>query len=195
MKNLDNKGFSLVELIIVIAIMATLTGIVGVNYSKYIMKAKRMADVNNAVTIRDALYAAVIDGRIVVDRTKSEPKGNGIWIIVAKDYNSLPGGYNAGKFKYTTCFCGTNNCIVVDGVASRNWDVWDENIARILKEVGIDPYTIRVNAYNDWDWYVVQVNFTKDGKFESYGIYSGYKGRDSSYEKHNTKDSLIENYL
>lgn len=43
-KKLDNKGFSLVELIIVIAIMAILVGVVGTQVIPYIEKSRRAKD-------------------------------------------------------------------------------------------------------------------------------------------------------
>lgn len=43
-KKLDNKGFSLVELIIVIAIMAILVGVVGTQVIPYIEKSRRGKD-------------------------------------------------------------------------------------------------------------------------------------------------------
>lgn len=43
-KKLDNKGFSLIELIIVIAIMAILVGIVGTQVVPYIEKSKQAKD-------------------------------------------------------------------------------------------------------------------------------------------------------
>ena len=39
-KNLTNKGFSLVELIIVIAIMAVLVGVLAPQYIKYVEKSR-----------------------------------------------------------------------------------------------------------------------------------------------------------
>ena len=45
MKEINNKGFSLVELIIVIAIMAILVGIVGTQVIPYIDKAKEAKDI------------------------------------------------------------------------------------------------------------------------------------------------------
>ena len=56
-----NKGFSLVELIIVIAIMAILAGALAPALIKYINKSRRSADISNADTIRTACQTAMSD--------------------------------------------------------------------------------------------------------------------------------------
>lgn len=43
----NNKGFSLVELVIVVAILAILVGILAPQYTKYVEKSRKAADVNN----------------------------------------------------------------------------------------------------------------------------------------------------
>ena len=57
----NNKGFSLVELIIVIAIMAILAGALAQALIKYINKSRRSADISNADTIRTACQTAMSD--------------------------------------------------------------------------------------------------------------------------------------
>ena len=53
----NNEGFTLVELIIVIAIMAILASAIGVSVIRYIDKARQSMDINNAKLIKDAVTA------------------------------------------------------------------------------------------------------------------------------------------
>lgn len=57
----NNKGFSLVELIIVIAIMAVLIGVVSVNYVKYYHNSCVTTDVTNAKEMANKIGAAIAD--------------------------------------------------------------------------------------------------------------------------------------
>ena len=54
MKKTNNKGFSLVELIIVIAIMAILVGVLAPQYMKYVEKSRISADKD----LLDSVYSA-----------------------------------------------------------------------------------------------------------------------------------------
>lgn len=54
----DNKGFSLIELIIVIAIMVIITAIVSGSYIKYVGRSKRAMDANNATEFAKACAVA-----------------------------------------------------------------------------------------------------------------------------------------
>lgn len=69
MKN--NKGFSLVELIIVIAIMAVLVGVLAPTYLQYVEKSKKSNDVSTVDSIINACEIAAIDPEVMVDTTTS----------------------------------------------------------------------------------------------------------------------------
>lgn len=60
----DNKGFSLVELIIVIAIMVVLVGILAPTYMRFVARSKVSADGTNAQEIATAFNAAISEGTI-----------------------------------------------------------------------------------------------------------------------------------
>ncbi|MEG1633690.1 MAG: type II secretion system protein, partial [Oscillospiraceae bacterium] len=55
------KGFSLVELIIVIAIMAALVAVLAPQYVKYVEKSKVTADISNLDSVLNALKIAATD--------------------------------------------------------------------------------------------------------------------------------------
>lgn len=58
MKKLNKKGFSLVELIIVIAIMAVLIGVLAPTYLGQVEKSKKSTDLQNAQSIATAIAVA-----------------------------------------------------------------------------------------------------------------------------------------
>lgn len=61
MKEHNNKGFSLVELIVVVAIMAVLIGVLAPQYIKYVEKSRISVDEDTADTLLGAGYLMVSD--------------------------------------------------------------------------------------------------------------------------------------
>ena len=59
-----NDGFSLVELIIVIAIMAVLIGLLAPQFIKYVEQSRRSRDVQTADQIREAFLADIAEGNM-----------------------------------------------------------------------------------------------------------------------------------
>jgi len=114
---MKNKGFSLVELIIVIAIMAILAAAIAPALIRYIDKSRKADDVSAAETINTAVSAALANedaysqaadymtGVIIADADPGDPfaKASGITgdvNVLLDDVNSSCGGA-APKLKYT----------------------------------------------------------------------------------------------
>ncbi|MBQ6318406.1 MAG: prepilin-type N-terminal cleavage/methylation domain-containing protein [Lachnospiraceae bacterium] len=60
-KEMNNKGFSLVELIIVIAIMAILVGVLAPQFIKYVDKSRASTDIQNIQQYKTAVEVYVAD--------------------------------------------------------------------------------------------------------------------------------------
>lgn len=61
-KKKDNKGFTLVELVIVVAILAILVGILAPQYTKYVEKSRQSADAANMDEMVKAVEIYAADG-------------------------------------------------------------------------------------------------------------------------------------
>jgi type IV pilus assembly protein PilA len=72
----NNKGFSLVELIIVIAIMAVLVGVLAPQFIKYVEQSRRSRDIQTAQEIREAVLADIADGKISGTGIKNPVSGD-----------------------------------------------------------------------------------------------------------------------
>ena len=60
-KKKNNKGFTLVELVIVIAILAILVGLLAPQYTKYVEKSRKSADVDNMEEMIKAVQVYAVD--------------------------------------------------------------------------------------------------------------------------------------
>lgn len=71
-RKLNNKGFSLVELIIVIAIMAVLIGLLAPQFIKYVQRSKYSTDVKNGQEIATIVQTLISDNKLTKDATNEQ---------------------------------------------------------------------------------------------------------------------------
>ena len=102
-KKKDNKGFTLVELVIVVAILAILVGILAPQYTKYVEKSRQSADVSNLDDLVKGFKVAAADA----------------------DYNIVPSGTTSAIFKITIAADGTTidatDAPAADASSSNDW--------------------------------------------------------------------------
>ena len=111
MKKLNNKGFSLVELIIVIAIMAILVGVVGTQVIPYLENSRKAKDIqilsawNTAAVSAYSTEAGMLDSKTTykitvtsssVTVTPNDAKGKSNLETTFKALTALNGGYAFG---------------------------------------------------------------------------------------------------
>ena len=87
----NNKGFSMIEIIIVIAIMAILIAALGPVYSRYLDKAKFTSDRDLAGKLKTAIETAVIDpdleapeGNFKIKSASAPTTNTEFWTVVAE---------------------------------------------------------------------------------------------------------------
>ena len=132
-KELNNKGFSLMELIIVIAIMAVLIGVLAPQYLKYVEKSRESADLQAIDTMVSAveIYSAsnAVDGTISVGNDK-KLTSTGTVLDALKDAGlvktaiteiTLKSGTYTAEWKITFAADGitTNNQAIADALSIR----------------------------------------------------------------------------
>jgi len=105
MKKMNNKGFSLVELIIVIAIMAILAGAIAPALIRYIDKSRKSNDVSSCKTIKTAVETAL--GNETVYEYLTTGSGDYCYVYVT------PG-------EATGSATGAQTCITIEGAATED---------------------------------------------------------------------------
>ncbi|MDE7130574.1 MAG: prepilin-type N-terminal cleavage/methylation domain-containing protein [Lachnospiraceae bacterium] len=89
-KKMNNKGFSLVELIIVIAIMVVLIAVLAPQYLKYVEKSRVASDQTTIVEYIDAMQVLAADPDVTLDSSKSYTLTNsGKTLSVSADLEAL----------------------------------------------------------------------------------------------------------
>ena len=133
-KKMNNKGFSLVELIIVIAIMAVLVGVLAPAYLRYVEKSRKSADVQAIDAVMSAMEAAAIDPSLNMtngDEMTVTINANSLTVGTGKAKTELEDTLGDYKLKGSWVTDGTNEIEIVGIVNEGNVTFYCEQKADI----------------------------------------------------------------
>ena len=191
----NSKGFSLVELIIAIAIMAILAGALTPVLLKHLENARRSKDLETATDLERLLVNAFAEDAIVIPPNMRNKQGYGIWIMMCNgSRDKAPTPYHS-KSGVKSSWCGADKGVIFeDSESTSDWNYCQE-LDTYLKKEGINVSKLRTysnGSKGGWDWIIVQVCFNAEGELCS-RIFSGFKNQDGSVNK--TPETNIEAIL
>ncbi len=118
-RKMNNKGFSLVELIIVIAIMAILIVVLAPQYLKYVEKSRNSTDVTNATEIVSALQIYASDP----DATTPIP-ASAFTIKIENSGATVPAGFAQDALK-AAGLADSSGTVSTRCVSRSNWTAYE----------------------------------------------------------------------
>ena len=106
MKKHNNKGLSVVELIIVVAIISIVVTVISVSLFRFIQRSRKQADVSNASTIAAAVQTALNETEIKNECASHMATGFIVWAPPGQPFHAFPGVAGPGD---SSLFVGTLN--------------------------------------------------------------------------------------
>lgn len=133
---LNNKGFSLIELVIVVAIMAVLIAVLAPQFIRYIEKSKIGKDMEVAAVVQKAINVAMVDPSI-----EDKPVSFGPAPLVSLDTSSMTDFADAVKEYLGTSNLSTFNTANIQSKAYSGQD--------IIVEINSSTDIVKVVVYSN----------------------------------------------
>lgn len=194
----EKQGFTLLEMLIVVAIIAILVAIAIPSFSKTLDKARKASDAANARALLSVLASLVADGEVTIPEKNNDAsaQGIGMWVLVMRDNDSWPQAY--GKKSGYTMYCSTDQGVTVGTETTSSWSAGNATLQRIVEQsMGgqIRSQSRDKNKDTGWDWYLVEYAYVpKQDKYVTF-IYSGFKDKPSGLEAGTLNRTGIEKFM
>lgn len=180
----SKKGFTLAELLTVVAIIAVLVAISIPIFNSQLEKSRRAVDLHTARTIESVLANAVNDGTIQFPSEMNNSSNYSVFVAIARNKDSFPSDYITrwGIAPVNdTLFCGADKSVRINTTTSTKWNEHQPELQALLTNSGLNIDSLKVTSKSPdnggWDWIIVNVGYIKDKaanhKFVT-KIYSGY---------------------
>ena len=141
-KKMNDKGFSLIELIVVIAIMVVLVAVLSPVFSRFIEQGRRATDVTNANSLAEAILIDIESGEFNPTTAGDDPASSAAEIKTSEfpSLKSVPNvqstGLTGNNFRYA--YNSTTHTVAITIVNDDNGDLTDPTNAENYKK---DTYT------------------------------------------------------
>lgn len=144
----SEKGFTLAELLIVIAIIAVLTGVAIPVFNTSLDRAGRAVDMSNARSIKSLLAASYLDG--TVQFPSSEYEGSPTALIVYATRDSVS-------------YFGTGDMLVDGNDWNGDGGVSYKRVKTLIANAGLDGLTVHCKNTDGTGWDYCAVILYSDG--------------------------------
>ncbi len=197
----SSAGFTLMELLVVVAIIGVLVAIVVPVFSGQYERARRTVDIANARSIQTQLAIMIGSGEVDVS-TAADAKHDdkGLYILVVKPGSTPPQGYGKSS---SNVYIRADEGVTVKGHKSTSWT--DPKVAELLMDevkgcfgsngmrVHSGGFDSKFNGIAGWDWYLVEYFYKPSDHSVGTRIYSGKGGTSSGINpKYNPNTTAIE---